>query len=107
MAAADRRHGNTQERFMHAEEKEKGTLCWNLMNGLRGDSTRTEVGALMATTLADEATHVGTDNQGVVNRGNAILNDMDKRSKTEVKDEKGAPNLGEVSYLHKGPTIGD
>ena len=75
------------------------------MNSLRGDSTRTEVCALMVATLFDIATHAGTDNQGVVGRGSTIKKHIAQQREAESKDENGALNLGgEISHLHKWDT---
>ena len=56
-----------EARFLHVEEKIEGVQGWNAMNSLRGISTRTEIGAVIVATLADQAIHAGIDNQGVVN----------------------------------------
>ena len=56
----------------------------------------------MVATLADKATHFGTDNLGVIRRTNAILEHMKQREETILEEEDGTLRLGgEVSHLHK------
>ena len=83
-----------ESKFIHAERKPDGTIGWNMMNCLRGNSTRTETGAAMIATLADESTHFGTDNLGVTRRTNAILEHMKQREDTILEDEDGTIMLG-------------
>ena len=89
-------------KFIHVERKAEGTMGWNMMNCLRGNSTRTETGAAMIATLSDNAAHFGSDNMGVIRRTNTILDHMRQREDTTLVEEDGTLRLGgEISHLHR------
>ena len=68
-------HGlnQTEADFMQGEIKNNGTLLWGVLNALRGSSTRTELGGLIAGVLSDLLFHAGIDNLAVVRGAQKVL----------------------------------
>ena len=97
-----KKFNEVESKFIHAERKTEGAIGWNMAICVRGNNTRTETGAAMIATLADNSTHFGTDNLGVTRRTNSILDHMKQREETILEEGDGTLRLGgEVSRLHK------
>ena len=90
---------------MQGEIKSNGTLLWGVLNTLRGSSTRTELGGLIAGVLSDLPAHAGIDNLAVVKGAQKVITHMRKKSRAILRMADGALNLGgRLSPLHRdGP----
>ena len=83
------------------EQKEGGLKCWNVSNGLRGSSTRTEIGAALIALQPPIRVNIGVDNAAVVGRTNAMIDHHKRRKRTVLVNKNGALRFGgEISPLH-------
>ena len=75
-----------EEAFTRGEETKGEIQRWAALDFERNSSTRFEIGATMLAMLPPEAVNIGTDSQGTLLKGNAIIEHLQKREIFEKKN---------------------
>ena len=93
---------NETEYTKHEKKGKDGLKLWNIFNGLRGSSTRCEIGAALMAMQPLIATHIGIDNKAVVDRGTELIEHHTKRQEEILTNNNGSLKLGgRISKLQK------